>query len=345
VCPWAALAAHHQEVPHVWFVREYGDLDHGRVFEIGRKKTWEDVGNLSALVVANSQALASHVKKYINGDKVTVLYNPFSLEDISKKASENVPNPYKHKDSLKLILTSGSLTTSKGVAEAVEATAVLNKEGFLAELCLVGREDNKEYLRSINKTIKECGIVDKVHFTGWQKNPLAYVKYADAGIMSSRREAFGRVTFEYIAIGKPVIGTNAGGTPELVRNGVNGFLFERGDTASLVGCLRKYAEDTGLAKTHGQNSLKRAKEIISSQYNADNTYKKLKSITSKKQKYSDNIHYETKLTDYGKLSKEAGKRRLLKTTKQALRSKAGAVYRFSRSTARKALKERKYVKR
>lgn len=43
VCPWAALAAQNARVPHVWFAREYGDLDHGRVFEIGREKTWQDI--------------------------------------------------------------------------------------------------------------------------------------------------------------------------------------------------------------------------------------------------------------------------------------------------------------
>src|SRR5680860_180215 len=80
VAPWAAVAASFQKVPHAWFVREYGDLDHGRVFEIGRESTFEDVSTLSDLVITNSITLANHVKQYVDDKKVTTLYTPFKLK-------------------------------------------------------------------------------------------------------------------------------------------------------------------------------------------------------------------------------------------------------------------------
>src|SRR3990172_882823 len=58
VAPWAALAAYFQKVPHVWFVREYGDIDHKHIFELGREKMLQDIDSLSSLVVNNSKTLA-----------------------------------------------------------------------------------------------------------------------------------------------------------------------------------------------------------------------------------------------------------------------------------------------
>lgn len=340
VCPWAALAAYYQNVPHVWFVREYGDLDHGRVFDIGRKKTWEDVDSLSSLVITNSQALARHVKKYIDPEKVTTLYHPFNLEEINSRTKEKVKNPYKNKQSLKLILTAGSLTVSKGVKEAVEATGRLNMKGYKTEICLVGRQDNRPYLKEIDEIINKYELKDKIHFVGWQKNPLAYVAKADVGIMSSRCEAFGRVTFEYLAIGKPTLGTNSGGTPEMVREGRNGYLFKWGDVGSLVKGLEHYAKDKKLLKMHGKNAKETAKQLVNSEFNAENLFARVEKASriQPPKARSPKIHYEPKLSDYEKFKKELSKRRLSRIVKRKLKTGASGSYRRGRSLARRIVK-------
>src|SRR3990167_160653 len=74
ISPWAAIAAHFKQVPHVWFVREYGDLDHDRSFEIDHDQVFTDIGNLSNLVVANSETMARHIEQYVDKRKVTTLY-------------------------------------------------------------------------------------------------------------------------------------------------------------------------------------------------------------------------------------------------------------------------------
>ena len=58
--------------------------------------------------------------------------------------------------------------------------------------------------------------------------------YADVVLMCSRREAFGRVTVEGMKLGKPVIGTRSGGTPEIVQEGETGFLYAPGDAQELA---------------------------------------------------------------------------------------------------------------
>lgn len=342
VCPWAALAAYKQKVPHTWFVREYGDLDHGRIYEIGRKKTLEDVGNLSELVIANSEALKKHLEKYIDHKKLTTLYNPFDIDELNKLADKKVKNPFKDSKSLKLVAT-GSLTPSKGQLDIVEAVAKLNKKGINTELCLVGSNGPKEYEAKIRSVISKNNLKNKIHLVGHQKNPLAFVAKADAGIMASRMEAFGRVTFEYMAIGKPVVGTDSGGTPEMVSPGVNGYLYKSGDTDELANKLENYAKDNRLAKKHGANSAKKAKAMMSGEYSAQNVFKKVQETTANK-KSGKAIHYMKNMPDYKRIANESKLVVASKDIGRRMKAKAGRGYRLSRRIARKVIKERKYAK-
>ncbi len=342
VCPWAALAAYKQKVPHIWFVREYGDLDHGRIYETGRKKTLEDVGNLSELVIANSEALKKHLEKYIDKKKLTVIYNPFDITKLHNLANTKTKNPYKDIKSLKLVAT-GSLTPSKGQLDIVEAATELNKRGINTELCLIGSNGPKEYEDKIRAVIKINKLQDKIHLVGHQKNPLAFVAMADVGIMASRMEAFGRVTFEYMAIGKPVLGTNSGGTPEMITPGENGYLYKSGDVADLVGKLENYTEDKSLIVKHGTNSAKKAKSMMSGKHSAQKVFERVQE-TSTKKKSDKEINYMQNIPDFERISSEKKLVSVGKEASRRIKAKASRGYRLSRRIARKVIKERKYAK-
>jgi glycosyltransferase involved in cell wall biosynthesis len=72
--------------------------------------------------------------------------------------------------------------------------------------------------------------------------------------MCSDAEAFGRVTVEALKSGRPVIGTRSGGTPELICDGVNGFLFEPGNARQLAAALRRLASEPGLLERLSNNA-------------------------------------------------------------------------------------------
>jgi glycosyltransferase involved in cell wall biosynthesis len=70
--------------------------------------------------------------------------------------------------------------------------------------------------------------------------------------MPSRAEGFGIVFLEAMAFGKPVIGGKHGGTPDVVRDGVTGFLVEYGDVDGLAARILSLLQDEGLQKQMGQ---------------------------------------------------------------------------------------------
>ncbi len=335
VCPWAALAAHFQKVPHVWIVREYGDLDHGRIFEIGREKTFEDVGNLSNLVVANSNTLADHIKQYVNETKVTFLYNPFDIEAVKRQSVEKVPNPFKDSTSLKLIMTS-NIARTKGHKETVEAVGMLNRQGYNVELCLLGRSGDAQFSKELDEEVQKYGLKDRVHLPGLVSNVLAYVNLADVGIVASQREAFGRVTFEYMLLSKPVVGADSGATPELVETGKTAFLFKPGDVQSLMAAIKKYADDRELAQAHGRAGQKRVLALLGGEHNVEALYQKVELITKGKgQSKPEPINFTHRWLDYQRNAKEfiktSGETSLKKMIKMRLRGKAKSAYWRARS--------------
>lgn len=273
VCPWAALAAYFQKVPHIWFVREYGDLDHGREFEIGRKQTLEDVGSLSELVIANSRTMQEHLANYISEDKLTTLYTPFDVDALASRSKQSVANPFRTQDSLKCI-TVNNIAANKGQLEAVVAAGILNQNGHNVELTILG-SGGEQIIKQIKQIVSEYGIEEKVHLLGPQSDPMPYVGLADVGIMASRHEAFGRATFECMAGSIPVVGSNAGATPEIIDDGENGFLVAPGDSEELANQLQKYADDSELLRRHGANARAKTEHMMRGEHGADAVYERV----------------------------------------------------------------------
>lgn len=342
VCPWAAIAAYFQKVPHVWFVREYGDIDHGRVFEIGREKTLDDVGNLSQLVAACSQALAHHLEQYIDSSKVTTLYTPFKIDEIVRNSKSRIKSPFKDKTSLKLIMT-GNLAASKGQIEVVEAVGRLHQKGHNVELCILGSEGERKYTKALRSLLRQYGIKGRVHVIGSKRNPMPYIVAADIGVMASRQEAFGRVTFEYLVLGKPVIGTNSGGTVEMIHDGKNGYLYQWGDVAGLEAALLNYAKDAKLIEKHGDKSRVVADSMMKSEYNADNLYGKIQEVVRSfdASKNVAPINYLHREVEYSLIFKdmlegiEIGTIKSIVKTK--IRSKARTAYHYARGIKTKLI--------
>lgn len=276
VCPWAALAAHFQRVPHIWFVREYGDLDHGRTFEIGREQTLVDVGTLSELVVANSMTLQEHLAQYIPSRKLTTLYTPFDLDSIERRKSIAVDSPYKYEDSLKLI-TTNNIAPTKGQVEVAEAVGILNQEGDSVELCIMGSGE-KEHIQAIKDIARGYGVSDRVHLIGSQPDTIPYIASADVGVMASRREAFGRATFECLATRTPVVGANTGATPEMVQPGTNGYLYRQGDAESLAEEIANYVRDRSLVKHHGEAAVHTTREMMNGEYTATALFERVQHV-------------------------------------------------------------------
>lgn len=261
VNPWGAVAAGIVGVPHVWFVREFGDLDHGLKFLLGDRATWEDVGFLSDLIVANSEAVRDHAASFLPGRPILVGYPRVDLTELRERADAATPPLGERREPhpLELVLV-GSIRPAKQQLLAVQALGALHERGIDARLTLAGSIDDDAYAAELEAEAARLGVTGAVTFTGYIGDPAGVVRAADVGLMLSRHEAFGRVTLEYLALGRPVVGIASGGTAELIDDGGSGRLVE-GDLDAIVSALADYATDRQLLEKHSAAAAARADEI------------------------------------------------------------------------------------
>ena len=76
-----ALAAWLAKRPHVWHLHEFGYRDPDLLFDLGERRTAHLMGKLSAIFIANSYAVAKHYARYINQDRIKVIYQAVTLRD------------------------------------------------------------------------------------------------------------------------------------------------------------------------------------------------------------------------------------------------------------------------
>ena len=84
------------------------------------------------------------------------------------------------------------------------------------------------FRRQLQQQIENFGLEQHIELVGYIKNPTHYIQAADAVLVCSHWESFGRVTVEAMLAGKPIIGSANGATTELIQNGVTGLLYDSG---------------------------------------------------------------------------------------------------------------------
>jgi glycosyltransferase involved in cell wall biosynthesis len=286
VGPWGAFAAKSLGIPHAWFVREYGDLDHGLSFQHGRAETLSDIGLLSEAVFANSKAIGKHISQYIPASKVHVTYPALDVPDLPEKAAQKpAVTPFPRADPGLKITVVGRLAPSKGQWRVVDAVGKLKARGINASVCFVGAKMEVDHDLKLLRQARALGVEDRVVFAGEQPNPFPYAAAADVCITPSDHEAFGRTTLEYLTLGKPVLATRAGGSTELVQPGTNGYLFDGDDTATLADQLERYAGHPELIAEHSEAARSSAAITQSGEHGNLRAIEILKGVAASEQVY------------------------------------------------------------
>jgi glycosyltransferase involved in cell wall biosynthesis len=117
-----------------------------------------------------------------------------------------------------------------------------------ARLVFVGKGDQEQALRELADRLSLHG---RVKLLGWRDDVNEIMSIFDIFVLPSLNEGMGRVLVEAMAAGKPVVASNVGGIPDLIKNGVNGILVPPGDERALAEGINALIEDQDLADRMG----------------------------------------------------------------------------------------------
>lgn len=185
--------------------------------------------------------------------------------------------PYSEITNTKTILYIGRLSQDKGVINAVAAMKDIVKKIPDARLIIVGSGPEE---RSLKKYAKDNNLEKNIIFTGKIDNTHVEEYYKKSTLLlvpSTHPDNLPTVCIEAMSVGRPIIGSNIGGIPELITDGDTGFLVEPGNAQAIATQAIKILSNPELIKDMSQNALHKSSqfEITTHIEKIEKLYKKI----------------------------------------------------------------------
>lgn len=230
------------------------------------------VARTADLVIANSGYVAGQFAGLPSRQPVRVLHDPVDLaafEPSPQARAEERARLGLGEQTVALAVVA-QITPWKGQDDAIRVLAELRRRGRDVALLLAGsvifsgagtKYDNESYLRGLHELAVELGVADRVLLLGERSDVPAVLAAADVALLPSWREAYGRIAVEAMAMALPVVATDVGGPPELVRDGTDGLLLAPREPERWAQRLEPLVDNEALRREMGAAARERAVEF------------------------------------------------------------------------------------
>ena len=267
---FGAFAAKRAGIPYVWHIREFLEEDQGNRFYFPRYS--HRLMSRASLVIAISNSIYEKYSKVITKEKIKVIYNGIDTEQFY------MPGRHIFKDSRITLCYVGGLSELKGTDDLIEACRLLNARGYKDSyrLLIAGR-GNEAYEAQLRDRINQYEL-DNIEMLGFRADVPQVMEQADVSIVTSRCEAFGRVTVEAMLTGNLVLGADSAGTKELLQDGKLGVLYECGNPESIKEQVIFIIENRDSLTDKADVARTYMREHMSARKNAENIYREYRRI-------------------------------------------------------------------
>jgi len=192
--------------------------------------------------LAVSSGVARDLESLIGSEPgtVAVVPNPIVSGELREQAAAVADHPWLLQKDRPLVLAVGRLARTKDFSTLLRAFAIL-RSTHAARLLILGEGRQR---RRLERLAQELGVADDVGLPGFRANPYPYMAGADVLALSSRREGFGNVLIEAMAVGTPVVATDCPyGPRDALDGGRYGALVPVGDAQALARALAAALDD------------------------------------------------------------------------------------------------------
>ena len=206
--------------------------------------------------IAVSQAVARSLLRYktTRPGTIHVVYNAIDLDALENVQTD--PEMVKRSlgiDERRLVVGNvAHIRPQKGHQYLVEAARLVLDQWPEVSFVIVGRERKKDDLIRLEELAQHLGIRDRIIFTGFRQDTLQVMNAFDVFVLPSIWEAFGIVLLEAMGLRKPVVATHVDGIPEVINEGIDGFLVAPYDSKQLARRILDLLRDDALRNRMGQ---------------------------------------------------------------------------------------------
>ncbi|MGI0016318.1 MAG: glycosyltransferase, partial [Nitrososphaera sp.] len=215
-----------------------------------------------SIMVAVSEDLKRFLMRQvtIHPDNIRVVHNGI---DLHRYAADDLRNTIRKElgiNARPVIGTVGNLYAVKGQAYLLRACAIVAKDFPDFVLLVAGRG---EQLASLDAEARCLGIGGNVKFLGFREDIPTLLQAMDVFVLPSVSEGLPLSILEAMALEKPVVASNVGGIPEVVKNGITGYLVPPKDPEALAENILLLLHHTQLAAHLGTSGRRRVQEAFS----------------------------------------------------------------------------------
>lgn len=235
-----------------------------------KAESW--ISPLSRWAMGQSDALVG-VSDFVKGSLVDMGYPTERIHTVLNALDEQQWEPvapdtalrgeFGIADDVPIVLTASRLFPWKGQTELLRALDVVRRGGRRFHLFVVGESDPRatpgggNYLTDLQAWAERLDLADVVTFTGYRADVRRFMATCDIFAMPSYEEPFGIVYLEAMALQKPVVALDNGGTREVVTAGTTGLLSPPYDIPALAANLEQLLDDPGLRARMGSAGRQR----------------------------------------------------------------------------------------
>ena len=226
--------------------------------------------NSSSKIIAVSGDLANKIELMGINKDVTILRNAVDISRFKPSKNIEMRQIYKIDDNDILILFIGHLESFKGIFELMDAFKKIRINHDNCKLMIVGEGHEEQKVKNV---VSKLDLDDYIIFTG-KVSPETiqnFYQMADIFTLPSYTEGLPLVVVEAMACGLPVVVSTVGGIPELVKDGINGFLVPPKDRFSLTKKLEILVDNEELRQKFGLKAL----ETVDDEFNIEKKVEKM----------------------------------------------------------------------
>lgn len=198
------------------------------------------INNNDAVTAVSEWLRQETIREFSPTIDIEVISNSVDTEQFSPDIGKEWAGRHYCTEGIPNLIHVSNFRPVKRAAEVIDIFArVLNETP--ARLLMVG--DGPD-LPTAMKAARELGVYDKISFLGNREDVNFLMAASSVMIMPSESESFGLAALEAMACECAVVASRTGGLPDLVRNGVDGYICEQGDNAAMAAKVVELLKDS-----------------------------------------------------------------------------------------------------
>ncbi len=200
-----------------------------------------------AVTAVSNDLKSSTLEQFDIKNEIHVIYNPIDTDIFSPPTNDN-----RWEHTTKTVVHLSNFRPVKRVLDTIKVFDLI-AASVPARLILAGEGPEKS---SAELLVNQLGLQDKVEFTGSLNSVTGLLQKADLLLSTSESESFGMTIAEAMSCGVPVVAAKVGGVPEVMQDGLTGFLQSMGDIQELAQSSIRILTNPQLQKEMGQAARK-----------------------------------------------------------------------------------------